>query len=209
MAGNEHVPVAARQASLHVLGQRKLPVGADRREHEIHLRFQPDRAELYDLAADPYEQHNNLSSDPTYAALMGAREAPSAGMDVVPEPVSPPPRVRSGLRPILKARPSPRGAGARVYIAGRPRHLHCLAHPPPTHSGLNSPRTCRQGRFMSDRESILEANRAFYRAFGKPRCGPDGRDVAARPAYRLDPSRMEPAYRMGPDRSEQLGADLR
>jgi arylsulfatase A-like enzyme len=32
--------------------------------------FNLDRAELYDLATDPYE-HNNLSSDPTYAALMG------------------------------------------------------------------------------------------------------------------------------------------
>jgi arylsulfatase A-like enzyme len=34
--------------------------------------FNLDRAELYDLAADPYE-HNNLSSDPAYATLM-ARE---------------------------------------------------------------------------------------------------------------------------------------
>jgi hypothetical protein len=47
MAGNEHVPVAAPQAGLHVLGQRQLPIGLIDGNMKYIYDFNLDRAELY------------------------------------------------------------------------------------------------------------------------------------------------------------------
>jgi len=103
----------------------------DRREHEIHLRFQSGPRELYDLAADPFE-HNNLSSDPAYAALMGREKLRLQAWTSFQNPFYQPPRFRSGLRPILGL-PGTRKALGRGYVAGEPYHYNCLAHPLPTH----------------------------------------------------------------------------